>query len=294
MTDVRTDDVLTVEVDGGPLYYERFGPRTGTPVIGAPGLTSHRSAWEQVIAHLPGVDFAAADLRGRGDSRLLPGPSSMSQHASDLVKLADALEAEKVVVAGHSMGAGVAVQFGAEYPDRCAGLVLVDGGFRGPLPKPGEDPAANAPNLTVALARLHMKFASVEEYVEHWKQNPAAGPYWDEAFQRYVETDLHGEAPELYAGSVYARVEEDILSMLASIDKPDPLDSVTARIIALRAPRGLVDEPKALYPEGWLQEVASTRPNIEVREVEDVNHYTIMFLQRAAAQVAEAITDVLG
>lgn len=292
MTDTHADTVLTVEVDGGPLFYERSGPRGGTPVIGAPGLTSHRSAWEPTVALLGDVDFAAADLRGRGDSRNLPGPCSMSQHAADLVHLADALDAEKVVIAGHSMGAAVAITFAAEHPDRCAGIVLVDGGLRPPPPAPGSDPADNVPNLALALSRLTMTFASVQENRDFWRAHPATGPYWNAAIERYVDTDLVGEAPELRPSSVAERVQEDILDLLGGAALSDPLDQVSCRLIALRAPRGLVDD-RALYVEGWMQELASTRPYMEVREVDDVNHYTILLEDRAAAEVARAIRDVL-
>ena len=39
----------------------------------------------------------------------------------------DALEWERAVVVGHSWGGNVALQFGADHPDRTAGVVLVDG-----------------------------------------------------------------------------------------------------------------------------------------------------------------------
>ena len=60
----------------------------------------------------------------------------------------------------------------------------------------------------------------------------------------------------------------------------------------MRAPRGLLDEPGGLYRPGWLQELASGHPLLEVREVEDVNHYTILLEQRGAQLVAQAALDL--
>ena len=79
MANAGTDNVLPVDVDGGALYYERSGPRGGIPVIEAPGLTSHRVAWSETSALLADVDFAAADLRGRGQDRLQLSATRRSQ-----------------------------------------------------------------------------------------------------------------------------------------------------------------------------------------------------------------------
>src|SRR5687768_6181258 len=89
------------------LGHERHGPVSALPVIAAPGLTSHRAVWHQMIAHLRDTDVVAVDLRGRGASRDLPGPSSIGQHAVDLIDLADELGIERFVLAGHSLGAFV-------------------------------------------------------------------------------------------------------------------------------------------------------------------------------------------
>jgi hypothetical protein len=46
------------------IGHERHGPSRALPVIAAPGLTSHRAVWHQMIAHMPDSEIIAVDLRG--------------------------------------------------------------------------------------------------------------------------------------------------------------------------------------------------------------------------------------
>jgi lipase len=268
----------------GLLAFERSGLRGGVPVIAVHGITSHRAVWSLVRPELADVDLVAVDLRGRGDSRELPGPSSMQRHVSDLLALLDALAIERAVLAGHSMGGFVSVRFAASHPDRAAGLVLVDGG-------PPLAPDARAPDLSLVLARLEQRYESREAYRAFWRAHPAIGPYWNDAIEHYVDADLFGEPPEMYAGSHPDRIREELA---APAEAEDPFEQLRCPAIALRAPRGLLDEPGGLYPPGWLQTLAAARPQLEVREVDDVNHYTILLEDRPARLVARAIRDMLA
>jgi pimeloyl-ACP methyl ester carboxylesterase len=69
------------------------------------------------------------DLPGHGDSPR-PGRQSVSDYAADLVALLDALEIQRVVVAGHSMGGAIAQTLALDYADRVAGLILVATGAK--------------------------------------------------------------------------------------------------------------------------------------------------------------------
>jgi len=51
---------------------------------------------------------------------------SLEEMREDLRQFADALGLDRFVLGGHSMGGTVATLFAERYPDRLAGLILVD------------------------------------------------------------------------------------------------------------------------------------------------------------------------
>lgn len=83
--------------------------------------------WEATAIEL-GSDFEilAIDCRGHGASDKPQGPFSVELFAGDLAAVLDQAEWDKVIVGGASMGGCVALTFAALYPQRTAGLALID------------------------------------------------------------------------------------------------------------------------------------------------------------------------
>ncbi|HTP09814.1 MAG TPA: alpha/beta hydrolase, partial [Anaerolineae bacterium] len=71
----------------------------------------------------------AIDQRGHGLSDKPDNGYDWGTITSDLDAILNALKIERAVLAGHSWGGNVAVQYAADQPDRVSGLVLIDGGF---------------------------------------------------------------------------------------------------------------------------------------------------------------------
>ena len=63
--------------------------------------------------------------------------------------------------------------------------------------------------------------------------------------------------------------------------------------VFLHAPRGFADDPPGLYPQPVVEGYAARWPDVDVRPVPDVNHYTIVLSRRGAAAVARAVRDVV-
>ncbi|WP_440990193.1 alpha/beta fold hydrolase [Haloarchaeobius baliensis] len=135
MPTVQTDDIET--------YYVRQGD--GPPVVFVHGLLMSTSMWQpQVDALADSFTTIAYDVRGHGRT----GGSARSSYAielfaADLAGLFDALDIERAVVCGLSMGGAIAQSFAAANPDRVAGLVLADTFPAGPLPLTGRLAMAN-------------------------------------------------------------------------------------------------------------------------------------------------------
>src|SRR5688500_16553728 len=103
--DHAATEPIDVPVSGGRLRVARWG-RGPNVAIGAHGITGSSMGWSVVGRHLDDDwTLLAPDLRGRGESRDLPGPFGLEAHADDLAAVASHVGAEQFVLAGHSMGA---------------------------------------------------------------------------------------------------------------------------------------------------------------------------------------------
>src|SRR6476646_11995275 len=99
------------------------------------GLSNTAWSWTPVARRLCAVRrVVAMDLRGHGLSDAPTEGYDPSTFAADVLAAAEgsgllAGPADRIVLAGHGFGAIVAAWAAADQGDRCAGLVLVDGGW---------------------------------------------------------------------------------------------------------------------------------------------------------------------
>lgn len=265
---------------------------TAPALLAIHGITANGRSWDAVAAHLPEHRLLAPDLRGRGRSNGLAGPYGLRQHASDLAAVLDVDGGGARTVLGHSMGAFAAVALAAARPDLVGRLVLVDGGF--PLALPPD--ATNIDDLDVgsllgpAAERLSMEFSDSEAYLDFWRRHPAFLRDWSPAVEAYARYDLDGDAPHLRASTVAAAMLQDGGELYGPEWYLDALRSLRMPVTVLRAPRGLTDaEP--LYASGALEQFRDLVPQLEIVEVDDVNHYTILFADRGASRVAAIASE---
>ena len=108
------------------LEFVERGNADGLPAIFLHGVTDSWGAFEGVLGRLPDhIHAIALSQRGHGNSSRPASGYHLSDFAADVVRLLDALEIPRVVVAGHSMGSLVAQQFATTYPERTLGVVLM-------------------------------------------------------------------------------------------------------------------------------------------------------------------------
>jgi pimeloyl-ACP methyl ester carboxylesterase len=114
------------------------GKAVDPPVLLLHGLASAKRIWD-LVAPLLAVRrrVVAVDQRGHGASDTPDDGYDIAQVVADDVALADVLALTRPVVVGHSWGGAVALALAATYPERVAGLVLVDGGVGDMQSRPG-------------------------------------------------------------------------------------------------------------------------------------------------------------
>jgi len=286
-----TYGIHDVPVDGGALRVGEWGPDdpAAPTVIAVHGITASHLAWAKVAEAAHEVRLVAPDLRGRGRSAGLPGPYGMARHAADLVAMIEALKLPRAVLVGHSMGGFVAVVAAHLYPDRFSEVLLIDGGL--PLAIPAgisKDDLLEAV-LGPAASRLSMTFPDRTTYLEFWKRHPAFVSEWSQTVVDYANYDLIGTEPELRPSCSYEAVKEDSMELYGGESVLSALVALRQQVTLLTAPRGLLNQTPGLYGPSEVERWKAELPALTIREVPDVNHYTIVMGAAGASAVAREL-----
>ncbi len=281
--------LIDVPVDGGNLRVLVWG--TGKRVaVAVHGITASGMSWQAVARHMPpDWTLAAPDLRGRGHSGDLPGPYGLDGHVRDVTAVLSHFGGQ-AVLAGHSMGAYVALLTRDAHPELIRRLVLVDGGLPLPVPDGADLDALLEASLGPAITRLRQTYPDTEAYLDFWRAHPALAGHWTADVEAYVRYDLVADpGGELRSRALPDAVRIDGRDVLAEKPFADALSRLTKPTPLLTAPAGMFGAPPGLLPgeliAAWRERVPALRP----QTVPGANHYTILFEREAAATVSQAI-----
>ncbi len=120
-------DWVGVEVDAGDvtIHVHRAGNRARPSVVFAHGFTDSGRCWSRVVDALAGrYDMVLVDSRNHGRSGTAIGGTEVQ--ASDLAAVIGALDLDRPILVGHSMGASSAAVLAATRPELVSRLVLED------------------------------------------------------------------------------------------------------------------------------------------------------------------------
>jgi pimeloyl-ACP methyl ester carboxylesterase len=130
-----------VEVNGIDIHYHDFGE--GQPFVFLHGNSSCGEGWWQQIEHFKGrFRVLAYDSVNHGHSTNSPRDETEPDRADELEGFLSALNIERPVLAGNSMGGNTLIRWAARHPGEAAALIPSGSGI------PPEAPGANgAPAL---------------------------------------------------------------------------------------------------------------------------------------------------
>jgi len=106
------------------LSFREFGE--GTPIMILHGLYGSSDNWVSIGRSLADeFRVILPDLRNHGNSPHTP-THTYEAMSDDILELADSIGLGKFILAGHSMGGKTALWFASRWPERIAGLIVLD------------------------------------------------------------------------------------------------------------------------------------------------------------------------
>lgn len=230
------------------------------PLVLLHSLALDRRVWAPVLPLLT-VDrpVVTCDLRGHGASPASSG-FTIEEMADDVAAMLDTLPADRVAVAGLSLGGSVAQAFACRYPQRTASLALIDTtAWYGP--------------------------AAAGEWAARAERARSSGLRSLAQFQldRWFSDDFAATNPDLCADLLDCFASNDLTSYAATCHALGALD-VRAALPGVQAPTlVLVGSEDQATPPSHARDLCERIPNAALRVLEGARHLTTVERPREVA-----------
>jgi pimeloyl-ACP methyl ester carboxylesterase len=312
--DAEPTGFMVAADDGTRLHFLDWGrpaaAAPGTPgVVLIHGLARTAWSWAPVARRVAGVAHVVApDLRGHGLSDAPSDGYDLATLAADALAAAegagllDALPGgapgpapsirssgapgvASLVVAGHGFGAAVAAAYAARLGGRCAGLVLVDGGWDDTDLRDGttlDEWLRSVEEPPEVLASMVAYLADREGY------DPAS---WDADQERAARAAVVELPARRVVSSARKHAVTAIGGTLLAYDPAEALATVTAPIVALVARDDAEDRRNAALLRAGAAVVAAGRRPLRYRRFAAAGHDLPRY---RPDEVAAAILAVAG
>lgn len=283
--------------DGVTLGALRW-PGPGTPLVAIHGMSSNAMFYVGIAERLAGrYGVLSLDLRGRGDSDKPDTGYGLAQHANDVAAAMSDAGVDRAVVVGHSMGAAVVWALAQRHPERCAGVVLFDGGPHAFGDFFADEDLVREFLITSAPIeqRLETDVADSTAYRQYWRDVGvfSAGEWspWVDAYADYDSETITGpDGPARRGRCRRDAVMVDAADMIANVASMAEA-SVDVPVLVIRATSGIVSGTTPLVSDGALERIAATTPKCSTLTVPDTNHYTVALAEPAASKVADRLAE---
>ena len=274
-TSTTTPADRAVPGDGVRLHARDWGG-SGQAVVLLHGLASNARIWDGVASRLAGAGLrvVALDQRGHGASEQPGSGYDFATLGRDLSAALAALGIERPVLAGHSWGANVALQFAADRPGALAGLALVDGALLGVAEWAG--PTLDEARRRLAPPRFAVPLADWLARAGRFDAVGSGGQPWVRDYLRAgVDVDDQGVARSRFqfdnhmqvVDALYGQRPPDLYPLVACpvllCPAADPADDAThaqaKRGAAVRA-SGLLPSATLTWFEDTMHDIPLQRP----------------------------------
>jgi len=262
-----------VKVNGLELHYLEWGSAASPPLLLLHGSAGHAHVWDLLAARLcQRYRIIALDQRGHGDSRwAAPAAYSARDYVADLKAFTEALNLDRLILIGHSMGALHSMIYAGSTPGRVDQLVIIDIEANPPL--------WQKEFLNKAGQKPHQPFASLEEAAQdEARRSPNASPEVLLQLAAY-------STKRLADGKLIYKFDRATLREFDSYDARPYLSLIACPTLIIR---GALSEVMSAEAARLMQQVI---PDCRLIEIEDAGH--TVFLDQPV-RFEESVTAFLS
>ena len=277
-----------VALTGGSIHVRDWGEAGSPPLLywdGLGGCGLHANELAPVLVHEYGLRVISPDPPGHGESAALPAGSYLPSALADVAgELLTELGVDRAVFVGFSWGARVGCSFAARFPERTAGLVLIDGGY--------VDPGDVGADLTAELATC-VADARQEIEEDSFASWDAYCAFESEALKRWTTAleAAHQAAMREAEGRVVPILEPETLGAIKYGGRREPVTDTYPLVAAAGVPVLLLTAPELEVPEVAERGVVRFRAALPEARVESVLDGIHDLVSYAPARVADLIGE---
>lgn len=213
MADQDQDSYLKLE-DGSKIWCQKIAGKEGfLPFVFIHGNAQNHTTADACLKHLNslGHPVLVYDLPGHGKSDSYhDGKYSMERFTDTLAKVLQYSKIDKPVLIGHSMGGMIALQYAVQYPEKIAGLILVDTSDLDPIKANKTIPLASI--IPDIIKNSYALFKSKGTY--QFDKNPQLSE------NEILSAGLDCTVPQALEGNFNATNSYDVRQKLNSLNVP--------------------------------------------------------------------------
>ncbi|WP_141502000.1 alpha/beta fold hydrolase [Paenibacillus luteus] len=271
-----------IHVNGIDLGYEECGSSQGSAIVLLHGFCGSSQYWQKICPML-GDQYRVIipDLRGHGESSAPEGTYTMDIMADDIAALLEALEIEKVVMFGHSLGGYVTAAFADKYPDKLAGFALIH--------------STALPDTETAKEKRADDIAEIREKgVSKYLYGIIPNLFTDEKLgeMRNEVNDMIGVGQQMEAGAVISTLK----GMMHRPDRSHVLAKAKFPVLLVAGAEDGVIKPDDTFTVTNLNQPETTYkyPHILETTFEDVGHMSLVEVSDQLARVMSTYLKTLS
>jgi pimeloyl-ACP methyl ester carboxylesterase len=209
---------MVMSADGVPISYEVHGAGEPTLVF-VHGWSCDGRYWRKQVPHFSkNHRVVEIDLAGHGHSGLGRKDYTMGAFGEDVRAVVAQVDADQVILIGHSMGGSVSVAAALLMPDKVIGIIGVDT-FHDVSQEMSQE------ELNAWMAMLQPDFAGAAQFVQQMFIEKT-----DSALRDWIVADMSAAPPEVALSAM-----EEMLSDVISSDALSAFDRLKVPIKAINA-----------------------------------------------------------